>query len=228
MTVQHNLVSVALAELRPTQITVGIAEVTTKRAEWQKLNTKKRSETLSSHWFPAVRGPDGLHYIVDHHHLGLALHEEEVKKVWVMQLNDFSGARPDQFWPLMEFHHWAHPYDEEGKRRDFDAIPTSVAQLHDDPYRSLAGFVRKAGGYAKDEAPYTEFLWAGHFRPLIPVKDLQPSNGEALPQAAVQRAVAMARSADARFLPGWTGAGVSTPPVPVPAPVPGAKPNSSK
>jgi hypothetical protein len=225
MTVKHNLVSAALAELRPTQITVGIAEVATKRVEWEKLKPKERSATLASHWFPAVRGPGGLHYIVDHHHLGLALHEENVEKVWVMQLDDLSDSRSDQFWRLMEFHRWAHPYNEKGKRLGFDAIPQSVAQLRDDPYRSLAGFVRKAGGYAKDAEAYTEFLWADHFRPLIPVKDLKPSNGEALPQAAVQRAVEMARSADARFLPGWTGVSAATPSVP--AAVPDAKPKSS-
>lgn len=224
MTVKHNLISAVLADLRPTQITVGKAEVTTKRAEWHKLKPEQRNETLASHWFPAVRGPGGLHYIVDHHHLGLALHQEDVQKVWVMQLEDFSGSRPEQFWPLMEFHHWAHPFNENGKRRDFDQIPLSVAELRDDPYRSLAGFVRKVGGYAKDAAAYSEFLWADHFRPLIPAKDLQAADGEALPQSTVQRAVAMARSPEARFLPGWTGASVSTAPVPVPD----AKHNSSK
>ena len=66
-----------------------------------------------------------------------------------MQLADFSGVETDLFWRLMEFHHWAHPYDEKGQRHDFAAIPKRLTQLRDDPYRSLAGEVRKAGGYAR-------------------------------------------------------------------------------
>jgi len=129
-----------------------------------------------------------------------------VETVWVMQLDDFSEVEGELFWRLMEFHRWAHPFDEQGKRRDFDAIPSNVSKLRNDPYRSLAGFVRKAGGYAKDAAPYAEFLWADFFRPLIPPKKLQPTDTEALPQSSIDKAVVIARSHSAHHLPGWTGA----------------------
>lgn len=205
MTAKPNLISVALDELHPTQITVGGAEVATKRTQWSQLKRKERERTLAAHWFPAVRGPGGRYYIVDHHHLGRALHEESVDTVWVMQLDDLSEVKGEQFWRLMEFHRWAHPFDEKGKRREYSAIPSSVARLRDDPYRALAGFVRKAGGYAKDAAPYAEFLWADHFRPLLPAKKLQPSATEPLPQATIDKAVSLARAAAARYLPGWTG-----------------------
>lgn len=205
MTAKPNLIPVNLDDLRPTQITVGGAEVATKRAQWTQLKRKDRERTLAAHWFPAVRGPAGRYYIVDHHHLGRALHEESVKSVWVMQLDDLSEVAGEQFWRLMEFHRWAHPFDEKGKRREFPAIPQSVGKLRDDPYRSLAGFVRKAGGYAKDAAPYAEFLWADHFRPLIPVKKLQASDSEVLPQISIDKAVMLARLPAARCLPGWTG-----------------------
>lgn len=205
MTAKPNLIPVDLDDLRPTQITVGGAEVATKRAQWTQLKRKERERTLEAHWFPAVRGPGGHHFIVDHHHLGRALHEESVRRVWVMQLDDLSDVKGEQFWRLMEFHRWAHPFDEKGRRRAFAAIPQSVSKLRDDPYRSLAGFVRKAGGYAKDAAPYAEFLWADHFRPLVPVKKLQPSATEVLPQASIDEAVALARLPAARCLPGWTG-----------------------
>ena len=213
MTAKPNLIPVDLDDLRPTQITVGGAEVATKRAQWTQLKRKERERTLEAHWFPAVRGPGGRHYIVDHHHLGRLLHEESVRRVWVMQLDDLSEVEGEQFWRLMEFHRWAHPFDEKGRRRAFSAIPQSVSKLRDDPYRSLAGFVRKAGGYAKDAAPYAEFLWADHFRPLVPLKKLQPSATEVLPQASIDKAVALARLPAARCLPGWSG--VSSSPAPV-------------
>lgn len=206
MPAQQHMEQAALADLRPTQMTVGAAEVALKRGQWAQLSSKARGKLLQSHWFPAVRGPGGYSYIVDHHHLGQALVQEEVKKVWVMQLADFSAAQDaGMFWRLMEFHHWAHPYDEKGRRHDFAAIPTRLSQLKDDPYRSLAGEVRKAGGYAKDSAPFTEFLWADFFRPHFDRKALRSTGSQGLPQAAVVSAVALARSPRACFLPGWSG-----------------------
>ncbi|MFT3812832.1 MAG: ParB-like protein [Acidovorax sp.] len=204
-TVQQHMEQAALADLRPTQMTVGAAEVAVKRAQWSGLRPKARDKLLQSHWFPAVRGPGGRFYIVDHHHLGQALLQEAVKTVWVMQLADFSAAEPGLFWRLMEFRQWAHPYDEKGQRHDLSAIPKRLEQLKDDPYRSLAGEVRKAGGYAKDVAPYTEFLWADFFRPHFDKSALRGSDGQGLPQASVVAAVALARSGKARFLPGWSG-----------------------
>ena len=86
MHTHHPLESVPPAELRPTQLTVGYAEVVAKRAEWKQLGRKKRRELLGRHWFPGVLGPKGHCYIVDHHHLGLALLEEGVDRVPVMVL----------------------------------------------------------------------------------------------------------------------------------------------
>jgi hypothetical protein len=205
MAAQQHMEQAALADLRPTQMTVGAAEVAVKRAQWAQLKPKARDKLLQSHWFPAVRGPRGRFYIVDHHHLGQALWQESVKTVWVMQLADFSEAEPGLFWRLMEFRQWAHPYDEKGQRHDLASMPKRLEQLKDDPYRSLAGEVRKAGGYAKDVTPYTEFLWADFFRPHFDKSALRGNDGQGLPQASVVAAVALARSGKARFLPGWSG-----------------------
>lgn len=199
---QHpHLREVEIAALRPTQMSVGLAEVEAKRAEWRQLDHHARTHSLQQHWFPAVLGPGQAFYIVDHHHLGLALHGEGVSKAWVMLLKDMSWLSPAEFWRNMEFRQWAHPYDEHGHRRDYEAMPGTVSELRDDPWRSLAGFVRRAGGYAKDTTPFAEFLWADHFRTRI--------RGELIrhdPDAAVQAAVALAKLPEARHLPGWSGA----------------------
>jgi hypothetical protein len=42
-------------------------------------------------------------------------------------------------------------------------LPKTVAGLIDDPFRSLAGELRRAGGFAKDTTPFSEFLWADFF-----------------------------------------------------------------
>ena len=105
-------------------------------------------------------GPRGRYYIVDHHHLGLALHEEGVESVKLAVLDDLSYLAPTVFWRVMEQRAWVHPFDETGKRRPYTDIPTRITDLRDDPHRSLAGMLRTAGGFAKDTSPFAEFLWA--------------------------------------------------------------------
>jgi hypothetical protein len=196
----HHLVEVEIESLRPTQITVGRAEVELKRGEWRRQHGKDKERVLAQHWFPSVLGPKGKYYIVDHHHLGLALHEEGISSGWAMVLRDFSMLDLERFWRVMEFHQWAHPYDETGGRRGYGAIPKRVTGLRDDPYRSLAGFVRNAGGFAKDATPYAEFLWADYFRLQVDVRLIKRA-----PKQAQREALALARDRAARYLPGWTG-----------------------
>jgi hypothetical protein len=195
-----NLVVGKLSDLHPTQMTVGRREVATKRLEWSALKKKERKQLLEQHWFPVVIGPRQRHYIVDHHHFGLALHEEGVKSVWLMELKDLSWLEPRQFWSAMDHWQWIHPYDPDGKRRDFVALPARLQDLLDDPYRSLAGEVRRAGGFAKDTSPYSEFLWADYFRGKVP-RALLSRNFKRATNAAMK----LAHRQDARYLPGWAG-----------------------
>jgi hypothetical protein len=200
MSLHHHLIEVEIKNLRPTQITVGTAEVAIKRAEWAKLNKKERNKRLKQQWFPSVLGPKGKYYIVDHHHLGLALLEEGIDNAWVTVQHDYSWLDADRFWRVMDFHQLTHPYDEKGTRLTYEDIPKSVTDLRNDPYRSLAGFVREAGGYAKDTTPFSEFLWADFFRPLIPEELFSKSQKQ-----AVEQATGLARGDEARYLPGWIG-----------------------
>ena len=49
--------SVAIADLRPTQMTVGMREVEQKRKEWRTLDVAKTGGFLGRHMIPVVRGP---------------------------------------------------------------------------------------------------------------------------------------------------------------------------
>ncbi len=198
------LVRTKLAQLRPTQFSVGYAEVEFKAAEWKKLKKKQRHQELESHVFPAVLGLEGAYYIVDHHHLGIALIEQGLKEVWVAKLDDLSWLEPAIFWRTMEFRAWTHPYDHRGRRRDYAEMPKKLTKLQNDPYRSLAGLVRLAGGYAKDQAPFSEFLWADFFRPRIGARLIAEQQAR-----ATSMAVKLARSRAARYLPGWIAKTVS-------------------
>ena len=196
----HHLAYAELDKLKPTQITAGFAEVAQKRIEWAGLAKKARRALLESHCFPAILGPKQRYYIVDHHHLGLALHEESIARVNVMVLADLSYLELATFWRVMEQKNWAHPFDHTGKRRDYKSIPTRIQDLVDDPYRSLAGFLRAAGGYAKDTSPFAEFLWADYLRPHIALALIRQSM-----DVAVRESLGLAKSPLARYLPGWSG-----------------------
>jgi hypothetical protein len=97
---------------------------------------------------------------IEHHHLALALHEVGQKTVQLMVLKRLNWLDLGTFWCLLEFHQWAHPFNQRGRSVAFTNIPTTVAHLTDGLYRSLAGSARKAGAFAKDITPFSEFLWA--------------------------------------------------------------------
>jgi hypothetical protein len=189
-----------ILSLRPTQISVGMQEVRRKRDEWRKKTATDLAKFLRSHMVPTILGPRGVHYLIDHHHLALALHEEGVDSVFVTVAADLSRLPDDPFWNMMDFHGWSHPYDGKGRRRPFSDLPKTVAGMEDDPYRSLAGELRYNGGFAKDSTPFAEFVWADFFRPRIKAKTISSDLG-----AALTEALALARSGDADYLPGWCG-----------------------
>ena len=194
------LTPVPIERLRPTQITVGMHEVREKRRHLKAHAPKKIGKFLGDHMIPVILGPKARHYVVDHHHLSLALHLEGIEEVLVTVMADLSALEPEAFWVTMDLHNWVHPYDASGRRRDFAAIPKSVANLKDDPFRSLAGEVRRAGGYAKDTTPFSEFLWADFLR-----RRIKRSRVEDDFSAALRRALKLAKTPDAHYLPGWCG-----------------------
>jgi hypothetical protein len=194
------LTPVRLESLRPTQITVGMREVRDKRKRLRRRAVKKIGRFLGDHMIPVVLGPNDRHYIIDHHHLALALLREGIPQVLVTVIANLSMLEPDQFWIVLDHHSWVHPYDEDGRRVNFSQIPKRVDRLKDDPFRSLAGELRRAGGFAKDTTPFSEFLWADFLR-----RRLQRQRVERHFSAAVRQAVQLAKSQDAHYLPGWCG-----------------------
>ena len=150
---------------------------------------------------PVVLGPDKRHYVVDHHHLARALHDEGVKDILVTVIADLTMVDRDAFWGVMDNNRWVYPYDAKGERRHFTDIPKTVDQLKDDPFRSLAGELRRVGGFAKDTTPFSEFLWADFLRRRIPRKSVDDNFGR-----RIEKALAFAKSKDAVYLPGWCGA----------------------
>jgi hypothetical protein len=191
---------IAIKALRPTQMTVGIREVDRKRAAWRKRKADADGEFLGQHLIPAVLGPGNSFWLIDHHHLARALLEEGVEQVLVSVVTTLSHLPKKRFFAFMDSRNWLHPYDSEGRVCKWGDLPRHVGKLPDDPYRSLAGEVRIAGGYAKTEAPYAEFLWADFFRDRI-----KPDVVNDHFEKALAKAIKLARAKPAAYLPGFAG-----------------------
>jgi hypothetical protein len=194
------LTPVAIDDLRPTQITVGMREVKAKRKRWRAIARNKGGEYLGKHMIPVVMGPKQRYYIIDHHHLTRALRDEGVTKVLVTVVSNLSRLEADAFWFFMDNRNWIHPFDDLGRRREPKYLPKSVKEMVDDPFRSLAGELRRAGGFAKDTTPFSEFLWADFLRRRIKRKSVDDDF-----PAALVKALKLAKSGEADFLPGWCG-----------------------
>jgi hypothetical protein len=187
--------TVAILDLRPTQITIGVREVHAKRKHWQD----RGERFLDKYLFPVILGPNGRRYLIDHHHLALALHQEGVKDVAVTGIANLSRLDRDYFWFFMEHRNWAYPVDADGRRRPYSDLPKSVVELIDDPFHSLAGELRRAGGFA-NTTPFNELLWVDFLRRRIKRKVVDNDFYD-----AVMKALQLARSVDANHLPGWCG-----------------------
>jgi len=192
--------TVKIADLRPTQITVGMREVKEKQKRWREKHGKDAAKFLGDHMIPVILGPKDHHYVIDHHHLARSLHDEGVVDILTTVVADLSALDKDAFWFNLENRSWMHSYDDEGKRRDYTAIPKSIDALIDDPFRSLAGGLRRVGGYAKDTTPFSEFLWADFLRRRMKRKSVEDDYEQAMEQALV-----LAKSMEADYLPGWCG-----------------------
>jgi hypothetical protein len=194
-------IGVPVSDLHPTQMTVGFREVEIKRRLWRAADEAARVNLLRRHVVPAVVGPKGRYYIVDHHHFTRALLEEKAPLVAVYVVADLEGLAKKEFWTFLDNSDWCHAYDADGRRCALEDIPKTLTELVDDPFRSLVGELIRAGGCAKNPAPFFEFLWADFLRRRIKRPLVVHDFG-----AALVKAIELAKNIDAKSLPGWSGA----------------------
>lgn len=187
----------AIVDLRPTQITVGYREVAVKRRRWRE-RAAAGGPRLSKYVVPVLRGPRGQLFIIDHHHMARALYQECVNHVAVDVVADLSTLSTAEFWAVCERRGWGHPYDATGERRATSAMPSNLSELSDDPFRSLAGELRRAGGYVKAPTPYSEFRWADFLRRRIERAAVEGDFDHAL-----EIELSLASTREAEHLPGW-------------------------
>lgn len=188
----------AVKDLHPTQLTVGMIVVADKKKHLADMSGSDRQAFLKAHPMPAVVGPQGKLYITDHHHLGRAAYDAAVATAYFEVEEDFSKCSVDTFWKEMNENQWVHPLDEHGVRHVYSQIPDTLGKLEDDVYRSLAGYVRDAGGYDKTPTAFAEFVWADFFRRNIAIETVRADF-----QTAVRAGISLAHSKMAKNIPGF-------------------------
>ena len=184
---------IAIDELRPTQICIGLLEVKEKAARLKETPKKDQAK----HVIPCVHGPKDRFFVIDYHHLCRALLLSGTKKVSVVPVLDLRKLPKDEFWPYMDCAGLVHPFDEHGKRKAYADIPKAIADMPDDLYRSLDGALRRKGFYAKDAAPFSEFLWADFLRHRVTSTDYK---------LMLKHSSELAQTPEAAHLPVWCGA----------------------
>ncbi|MCA0432178.1 MAG: chromosome partitioning protein ParB [Proteobacteria bacterium] len=197
------IISMPVDALRPTQMAVGMRLVKLKAKNLRQLERRPQElvNSILANPIRVVLGPKQQAFVIDHHHLGLALLKEKFETAPLVVEADLSTQNVTAFWKEMQHRHWLRPVDHKGRPCRVADIPQRLEDLRDDPYRSLAGFVRMRGGFTKTSLPFMEFQWADYFRPLLPIELLRDDFDK-----AVKRALKLVHLPAASHLPGYLAA----------------------
>jgi hypothetical protein len=196
--------SCAVRTLRPLQGAMGMEEVRDK-ADKIKAKPGKECRKLASDPIKVVRGPGGALFITDHHH-GADAWRLADRPFALCEIADRAPPSSEaQFWSDLTKDHLVRLADADGKSISPEQLPSGLAQLPDDAYRSLAWRLRKNGGFCRStmlHKEFAEFIWADwlRMRPEVPIDAVRASAKKMLPIA-----LALASSPAAKDVPGYVG-----------------------
>ena len=196
--------STKILDLKPMQIPVGMFEVDDKTKLLKDMKDKKADEWLRKKSAPVVTDYKGRKRPVDHHHEARAAWEAGRTEVYTHHYFDdklhdlIKGLTKEQFYAVTRAMGLYYDRDEKGVERDPSDLPADTRGHTDDPYRSLAGSVRDAGGYDKTSEPFAEFQWANYFRSRVKVS---PKRADF--EKSVAEAMKLAHDPAAKGLPGY-------------------------
>jgi hypothetical protein len=186
--------------LKPTQAVVGMKSVKVKTKMFEDTSRSERHEYLQENPVPVIKGPNQELYMIDHHHLSRSLYDSDHRKIYVQIVRDWSDLSLSDFWEKMDKAGFAYLLDTAGNKITPAELPTSITDLKDDPFRSLAYFARKQGAYEKSTTPFAEFKWAAYYRSHFSEKDLEKDW-----LGTLNKALDLSFTQDAANLPGYKG-----------------------
>jgi len=199
------LVQVPIAQLQPTQMCVGLAEVRSRQLDFSEESGDQRRRYLRSKPVPLVRNASGLFWMMDRHHRLRGLIELAPESIAFGYIAlEVSSDDRSLVLEELERRGWLYLHDGRGLGPlPATALPSTLHGLQDDPYRSLVWKLKKEG-YIEPEPliPFHEFRWGAWLRS----RSLPPFSSTHL-DSALPAARALVRSRAASHLAGWKGAG---------------------
>lgn len=157
-----------LRTLKPLQGAVGLGEVAKKTKDIRDNPTKEKND-LANDPIKVVRGPNQDFYVIDHHHGARAWLDAGYTMGTCKYVEAVHTLDASKFWAEMGERKWLRLVDQNGAPIANTALPQTLGQEPDDPYRTLAWMLRKADGYCRSQMkpsppPFAEFIWADRMR----------------------------------------------------------------
>jgi hypothetical protein len=196
-----------LSSLHPMQGAVGMMEVDDRSAAISGMKEKKLEKYEECRPVPLVLGPPGndpRFFLTDHHHLAVALLKAGKTETVCKIEESYTTLSEKDFENLMKKENKVWLHDAKGDPLTWNDLPPSLDALknQDDPYRSLAYYVEKKGGFNKPCSDFGEFLWAKYFKDQFVAKKLATPNKNNL-NSLVTNAIGLAHDDAAKALPGY-------------------------
>lgn len=192
-----------ILDLMPTQAWVGKRLIDDKQEKLEYMEDDELKEYLKENPVPVILAPNGKYYMIDHHHLAEAARRVGRKKIYIELRHDWSSMKSmDAFWERMKEKNYVFLFDEDGKPIKVKDLAKSVARMRDNPYRSLAYYVRETGGYRKTKEPFPEMRYA-----ILLKQNVKIEKGPYGFQKVIAEGYTLARSPKAKDLPGYIGGG---------------------
>ena len=197
------LIEVPAAALHPTQWCIGLAEVWSREKDFAEETRQERLDYLRGKPVPLIRSASGALWMLDRHHrlrglLGIDPHAT----TWGYVIRELATDDRDVVLDFLQRQGWLYLFDGRGiGPQPAEALPQSLLNLEDDPYRSLVWKLKKEGAIKpQPQIPYHEFRWGAWLRsrPLPPFSSrrLEPALAPARRLVCSQAASSMA---------GWRG-----------------------
>lgn len=191
-----DFIEIDLREVRPTQSTVGQAEVDRIAHEIAKMSTVEREEFIREITPEVVLGPEGV-YILDRHHHFSALLKLGIFKAYGQVIKDYSDKSDKKFAEKMMDKELVFLKNINNRTIAFRNLPKTLMGLIDDPYLSLTSDLKRAGGFRKEDVFYLKLFWAERLRRIVPLQVLLED-----PFKALRISLEYARSPKSAELPG--------------------------
>lgn len=175
---EGKLLEIPIADLKPTQMCVGLAEVQHRRKDFATDSLKERRKYLKGKPVPLVHSPAAGFWMLDRHHRLRGLLEiDPSATAFGYVVLELQEVEADLVLQILQQKGWLYLYNGRGQGpQPPSTLPKNLTELEDDPYRSLVWKLKQEGIIeAAPLIPFHEFRWGAWLRrkPLPPFSSMQ-------------------------------------------------------